>query len=298
MIVWMSLYTEKDMMIRSKEVGAWHKKWTTNYNGPGKIISALDILTKLREDLNRARRDGDASVAQIKKELDGQWAQWLAKRQHTVLKADAALKDSLADIATNVVRLYQNHIASESRKRRKAGAKGPPHLDANKVRLTYALSTKDKTTFNIKIDIPGIQRAYRNILIRPKKSKYLAIPMKPSYGAARNFAQDLFFYKTKAGNKALAYVSSGKLVVTHILKNSVFQPRDPSLLPSRLTIENYLTKATHQAVFKYWYDFVSTILYAKDSKGNNVSLPTDVVKDVLGILGYNSSVGYTEIGKR
>lgn len=298
MIVWMSLYMEKDLMARSMEAAAWHKKWTTNYNGPGKIISILDIRAKLREDLSRARRDGDASAAQIKKELDGQWTQWLEKRRQTVLKADDKLKDSLADIATNVLRLYQNHIASESRKRRKPGAKGPPHLDANKVRLTYAASTKDKTAFNININIPGIQRAYRNITIRPKKSKYLAIPMKPSYGAARTFAQDLFFYKTKAGNKALAYVSSGKLVVTHILKSSVFQPRDPSLLPSRLTIENYLTKATQAVVFKYWYDFIGTILYAYDSKNKRVSLPTDVVKDVLGIMGYNSSVGYTEIGKR
>lgn len=132
--------------------------------------------------------------------------------------------------AAYTLQKYIKHIDEQSKLRRKPGATGPRHLDSSKIKV-LKLSPTQGLTFEIAI--PGIRRAYQDITIYPKRSKYLAIPMKPQYGAARTFAKDLFFYKTKAGNKALAYVSSGKLVVTHILKESVFQPRDPTLLPNR-----------------------------------------------------------------
>lgn len=132
--------------------------------------------------------------------------------------------------AAYTLQKYIKHIDEQSKLRRKPGATGPRHLDSSKIKV-LKLSPTQGLTFEIAI--PGIRRAYQDIAIYPKRSKYLAIPMKPQYGAARKFSRDLFFYKTKAGNKALAYVSSGKLVVTHVLKESVFQPRDPTLLPTR-----------------------------------------------------------------
>lgn len=137
--------------------------------------------------------------------------------------------DRAIDVAgAYVYKRYKDHIDEQSAKRRKPGATGPKHFDSSKIKV---LKLDARHGFTFEIDIPGIRRAYQPITIIPRNSKYLAIPMKPRYGAARNFAKDLFFYKTKAGNKALAYAESGKLVVTHILKESVFQPRDPTLLP-------------------------------------------------------------------
>lgn len=141
---------------------------------------------------------------------------------------DTALDQAIDVAGAYVYKRYKDHIDEQSKIRRKPGATGPRHLDSSKIKV---LKLDARNGFTFDIDIPGIRRAYHPITIIPRKSKYLAIPLKPQYGAARTFPKDLFFYKTKAGNKALAYVSSGKLVVTHILKESVFQPRDPTLLP-------------------------------------------------------------------
>lgn len=192
---------------------------------------------KLKSRLNKILSEASDAIpfkSDAANRLIGAYSNWLPKFQTAY---ERIFDDSIYATGLFIHELIKQHILKQSNLRRKSGATGPRHLDPKKVRL---VSSSPITGILIQIDIPGISRAYHPITIRPKHSKYLAIPLKPQYGAARTFAKDLFFYKTKAGNKALAYVSSGKLVVTHILKESVFQPKDPTLLPDPKTLERMI----------------------------------------------------------
>lgn len=47
---------------------------------------------------------------------------------------------------------------------------------------------------------------------------------------------DLFYTKNKAGTEMLAKTTGGQLVVMYILKDSVFQRQDPTIMPSDITM--------------------------------------------------------------
>lgn len=223
-------------------------------------IDAYSIIANSVSSLQSEASNLIASNNAAKNKLNFGINKTFVKNVNRIIKAHDSILPQLnnlldvSPILANVqVQYIKSHIQRQSDMRRKPGATGPRHLDPNKVYLR----SQAKNHINIEIDIPGISRAFNSITIYPKKSKYLAIPLKPQYGAARTFAKDLFFYKTKAGNKALAYVSSGKLVVTHILKSSVFQPKDPTLLPDM----DVLSKVCFSIANKYsFYTAKSAIL--------------------------------------
>lgn len=252
---------------------------------------------KLKSRLNKLLNEsGSAVKSDAANRLISAWSNWLPKFPAAY---ERIFDDSIHATGIFIHEIIKQHILKQSNLRRKPGATGPRHLDPKKVRL---LSSSPITGILIQIDIPGISRAYHPITIRPKHSKYLAIPLKPQYGAARTFAKDLFFYKTKAGNKALAYVSSGKLVVTHILKESVFQPKDPTLLPDPKTLERMIGKFSEAEtlykaevilnnIHKYYRDTVwparGDYLLDKQKGGNSLeferttNLLTDFTADLI-----------------
>lgn len=256
-------------------------------------LNADKLKSRLNKILNESGSDIKSDAAN---RLISAWSNWLPKFPAAYA---SIFDDSIHATGLFIHELIKQHILKQSNLRRKPGATGPRHLDPKKVRL---LSSSPITGILIQIDIPGISRAYRPITIRPKHSKYLAIPLKPQYGAARKFAQDLFFYKTKAGNKALAYVSSGKLVVTHILKSSVYQPKDPTLLPDPKTLERligrfseaetlYKAEVALNNIHKYYRDTARPArdAYMEDkNKGGNAlefertaKLLTDFTDDII-----------------
>jgi hypothetical protein len=80
------------------------------------------------------------------------------------------------------------------------------HYNPNKVTTKNQGSFSSTTpTGEININVPGITRAYRNLHITPKNSKYLTIPMtKESYGKKAKSFSNLIFIKKKNGKAFLA----------------------------------------------------------------------------------------------
>lgn len=78
------------------------------------------------------------------------------------------------------------------------------HYNPKKV-TNSAISNGEKTTGSINIDVAGITRAYRDLHITPKKSKYLTIPLhRSAYGKRATEFSDLFVVTKKDGKKFLA----------------------------------------------------------------------------------------------
>ena len=86
---------------------------------------------------------------------------------------------------------------------------------------------------SVDIDVPGVTRAYRDLTIRPKFRKYLAIPIhRSSYGKSPKDFGDLIFIKKKNGGRLLAQKTPGGLTFLFALRESVFQRRNPGLMPT------------------------------------------------------------------
>ena len=100
------------------------------------------------------------------------------------------------------------------------------HWDPNKVNSERGVGLIGITN----VDIPGANRAYNDINIRPVKAKMLTIPMHSDafHHSARDF-NDLFKPK---GKNILARNVNGQLVAMFALAKSAFQKKDSSLMPT------------------------------------------------------------------
>ncbi len=103
----------------------------------------------------------------------------------------------------------------------------------------------------VSVTHPGIARALRDVVIRPRRAKALAIPLHAkAYGlrpreAGQRLGQALFRPK---GTRILATEEGGKLTPMYALCASVTQKRDPSLLPDPKTIDDALARAALNAL--------------------------------------------------
>lgn len=103
----------------------------------------------------------------------------------------------------------------------------------------------------VSVTHPGIARALRDVIIRPRRAKALTIPLRAeAYGKRpREFANlsgaDLFRPK---GTRILATEEGGKLTPMYALCASVTQRRDPTLLPDQKTIDDALARAAINAL--------------------------------------------------
>jgi len=91
----------------------------------------------------------------------------------------------------------------------------------------------------VRVDSPGIKRAYRDIEIRPKgRFPYLTIPVAgEAYGKRakdlrRATGYRMFQFRSRKGNFLLAARGPDGLRPLYALKEFVPQGRDPSLMPS------------------------------------------------------------------
>lgn len=100
------------------------------------------------------------------------------------------------------------------------------HWDPNKVNSERGVGLIGITN----VDIPGANRAYNDINIRPVKAKMLTIPMHSDafHHSVRDF-NDLFKPK---GKNILARNVNGQLVAMFALAKSAFQKKDSSLMPT------------------------------------------------------------------
>ena len=98
---------------------------------------------------------------------------------------------------------------------------------------------------------PGIARAVRDVLIRPRRAKALTIPLRAeAYGKRpREFANlsGAALFRPK-GTRVLATEEGGRLTPMYALCASVTQRRDPTLLPDQKTIDDALARAALNAI--------------------------------------------------
>ena len=100
------------------------------------------------------------------------------------------------------------------------------HWEPNKVTNGKSIGLTGTTN----VDIPGANRAYHDINIRPVRAKMLTIPMHSDafHHSVRDF-NDLFKPK---GKNILARNVNGQLVAMFALAKSAFQKQDSSLMPT------------------------------------------------------------------
>lgn len=103
----------------------------------------------------------------------------------------------------------------------------------------------------VSVTHPGIARALRDVIIRPRRAKALTIPLRAeAYGKRpREFANlsGAALFRPK-GTRILATEEGGKLTPMYALCASVTQKRDPTLLPDPKTIDDALARAALNAL--------------------------------------------------
>ena len=114
------------------------------------------------------------------------------------------------------------------------------HWDPNKVNSERGVGLIGITN----VDIPGANRAYNDINIRPVKAKMLTIPMHSDafHHSVRDF-NDLFKPK---GKNILARNVNGQLVAMFALAKSAFQKQDSSLMPTDENLASGIFRALCQ----------------------------------------------------
>ena len=103
---------------------------------------------------------------------------------------------------------------------------GSKHYDPSKVNQGDSVGVIG----TVNVDIPGINRAYHDVTIRPTHARHLTIPIHQSaYGKRVSDFNDLFKPK---GKNILARNVNGQLVAMFALAKSAFQKKDSSLMPT------------------------------------------------------------------
>lgn len=111
---------------------------------------------------------------------------------------------------------------------------------------------------SVGITTPGITRALHDLIIRPVEAQMLAIPLHAdAYGMQpreynlkhpKGTKKQIFLIKAKSGRLFLAKNSGKELVLMYILKDEVFQRRDPTLLPTEQEMQSTFSDAVDEAV--------------------------------------------------
>lgn len=71
--------------------------------------------------------------------------------------------------------------------------------------------------------MPGVTRAYHDLVIKPKFRRALTIPMhREAYGRRASSFSDTFVLKKKNGSRFIVQKSGSQLVFLYVLKERVF----------------------------------------------------------------------------
>lgn len=149
-----------------------------------------------------------------------------------------------------VVALIRTHLSGLAASRHataaRLGASPTGHIRAQAARCAMA---DDKGAL-ITIGIPGIGRAFHDIEIRPKRARAITIPVhRLAYGkTVYELARTRTIFKPKGKNYLATTEDDGTLTVLYLLRASVRQPRDPSLLPTRADISFHYAEGWRAAI--------------------------------------------------
>ena len=165
-------------------------------------------------------------------------------KPHILLEGGAALQ-----------KLLKNHMRMlESTRGKYPSGKRDNHFKPEDVQSPVV----NGETVSVGITTPGITRALHDIIIRPVEARALAIPLHAdAYGYQpreynmihpKGSKDRIFLIKAKSGNAFLAKNNGKELVLMYILKDSVYQRRDPTLLPTTEEMQSAFTDAVDEAV--------------------------------------------------
>lgn len=160
--------------------------------------------------------------------------------QNGSLDAQDAIKQGLSDLLRNALassqtaRAIRDSLRSTVRAHFEAIYPGSKHWDPKKVVDGKTSVGSQLTTGSVDIDVPGVARAYHDVVVRPRIRKHLAIPIhRSSYGKSAKDFSDLLLVKSESGSSFLAKkMANGALAWLFVLKDKVFQRKDPRLMPT------------------------------------------------------------------
>ena len=176
----------------------------------------------------------------------------LPDRVRAILSKVRDLSGLTAYCSNHVAVLVREHLAGEAARRhataRRLGAEPTGFLaDA----AGSVVAAPEPRAVVVRVDSPGVKRAYHDMEIRPGNgSKYLTIPInRLSYGrrvsSVARLVGEKWFLVQNGGRILLASKKpeNGALLPLYILKRTVRQARDPSLMPSEDEVSRRLVSS-------------------------------------------------------
>lgn len=111
----------------------------------------------------------------------------------------------------------------------------------------------------VRVDSPGVKRAYHDVEIRPQNgSRHLTIPInRLAYGrrvsSVARLVGEKWFVIQNGGRILLASKKpeNGALLPLYVLKRSVRQARDPSLMPSEAEVSQRLVSSAAEYIRRH-----------------------------------------------
>lgn len=179
--------------------------------------------------------------------------QWPAslKGKGKIAKIEKAKPEILAEAGRELFELICDWLRDIDSRGNRLGGKRTNHFSPNHVKEPIV----DGNFVSVPIHIAGITRAFHDIVIAPKEARAIAIPLHASaYGIAprewnKNHpkgTKDALF-KPK-GKDYLARNDDGKLVVMYLLRNTVRQPQNAALLPSKEKMYEVVNESVWDAI--------------------------------------------------
>ena len=144
-----------------------------------------------------------------------------------------AVAERLAEIVGRAARSskrIRQALSAEVKRHFKARWPGSRHFSPDKVKDGDARDGA-RAEATVEIDAPGITRAYRDLTIKPRFRRFLAIPFKGVRGAPGDYL-GAFPVRTKDGKAFLARNAGGRMEFLFSLVRKAFQRRDESMMPS------------------------------------------------------------------
>lgn len=184
----------------------------------------------------------------------------LPDRVRTLLSKVRDLSGLTAYCSNHVAKLVRDHLTSLAARRHATARR----LDATPTGFLAdaagsVVAAPEPRTVVVRVDSPGVKRAYHDVEIKPKNgSKYLTIPInRLSYGrrvsSVARLVGEKWFVIQNGGRILLASKDPVQkhLLPLYILKRTVRQARDPSLMPSDEDIRQRLVSSAAEYIRRH-----------------------------------------------
>ena len=145
-----------------------------------------------------------------------------------------AILGAIGDTARETVSKFGPSVSDELAKAARSHVSerypGSSHWSPSKINPGSSSSTSETARGQVRVGIEGATRAYRDVIIEPRRASALAIPISDeAKGKSPADFDGLFRPK---GRNVLLMKKGNELVAMFALAQRAFQKQDPTLLPS------------------------------------------------------------------